>query len=258
MGRRAVGRIQSVLWSRQDRLFLLDTGSPSLHNPSVLAGCQVYHYCRKATGHAPALWSCFAGISRGTSFSSGVANADQSPLTSLLSACLDQDLNMSYLVQPDTGAAVPRGSQRIPPGCGALCPPPDGETSCGAKNEGLFFLAKRGILAHPTDSPAMNPSCCALIHWTVQRGEQDCRKSAACRGTHKHHQPRVCFTSPHWWIYTDEMNPLETPCLWGRLKALAPKWEFLALALIKSCMFLPPRGSHRPRIEGQDVPNLFM
>lgn len=161
MGRRAVGRIQSVLWSRQDRLFLLDTGSPSLHNPSVLAGCQVYRYCQKATSHAPGLWSCFAGISHGTSFGSGVANAGQSPLTSLLSACLDQDLNMSYLVQPDTGAAVPRGSQHIPPVCRALCPPPDGETSCGAKNEGPFFLAKHGVLAHPTESPAMNPPLCS-------------------------------------------------------------------------------------------------
>lgn len=157
MGRRAVGRIQSVLWSRQDRLFLLDIGSPSLHNPSVLAGCQVYRYCQTVTGHAPGLWSCFAGISHGTSFSSGVANAGQSPLTSLLSACLDQDLNMSYLVQPDTGAAVPRGSQHIPPACRALCPPPDGETSCGAKNEGPFFLQNGEVWHTPQSNLLWTP-----------------------------------------------------------------------------------------------------
>jgi len=54
------------------------------------------------------------------------------------------------------------------------------------------------------------------------------------------------------------MNLSETPYLQGRLKALAPKREFPALALIKSCEFAPLRCSRGPRIEGQDAADLFM
>lgn len=144
MGRRAVGRIQSALWSREDRLYLVDVSFPSLHNP-VLAGCQVYRYCPKGVAHAPGLWSCSAGTLYGTSFSSGAANADQSPLTPLLGAHLGQDVNMSYLVQPDVGAAVTWGSHHVPLGYRPLCPPLDGGASSGAK--ALFFSGK---MACPT------------------------------------------------------------------------------------------------------------
>lgn len=119
----------------------------SLQNPSVLAGCQVCHYYGKATVHTPGLQSCFAGTSHGRGFRSGAFNAAQSAFTSLLSPRLDQDMNTSYSVQPDTGGIVPQGSHMSL--WGADPSAPHGGASCKAKNEGHFFLAKHRVLAQP-------------------------------------------------------------------------------------------------------------
>lgn len=182
------------------------------------------------------LHHCDAGTRHGTSSGAGGGNMDQGHLMSLFSLCWDEDVTMMHLAQPDAGVCVTPGTHCIPPGDRASALPLVKEHLVGQR-----FFARSDSWAHPTWWPATKPPVLLSFCCWLNRGDTGL-PTAGHTGTHPEQAP----APSRWWIYTGGINPVETPYLWGRLKPLAPKWGFPALALIKTCEFVPPRGSHRP------------